>query len=110
VRQVPDFDPGPVNGNLFCIEQFVQPLPRPCYQSECRFRPKLDGLMGNEIIEVRDELIVLFQKQLDALELDTYVGLTDEEWRAYGARHDRIRELRRKLSEFQNSSRPKIAA
>lgn len=50
-----------------------------------------------ELEDIRAELITLFQKQLHALELDTFVGLTKLERSEYEARNDRIRDLHAKL-------------
>jgi hypothetical protein len=50
-----------------------------------------------DLREIRAELIQLLQKQLEILELAEFVALTDAEWYAYDARHDRIRELQTKL-------------
>jgi len=39
---------------------------------------------------IRAELVALFQRQVEALQRDTFVGLTDVERYEYDARHDRI--------------------
>ena len=57
-----------------------------------------------ELEDIRAELVALFQKQLEALELDTLVGLTDRERIAYTARHDRIQELHAKLGQFKTAA------
>jgi hypothetical protein len=54
-----------------------------------------------ELEKIRAELLALLRKQIEALELDTFVGLTDLERHEYDARHDRIRELNAKLGEFK---------
>ena len=54
-----------------------------------------------ELEDIRAELIALFQKQLQALELDTFVGLTNVERSEYEARNDRIRELQAKLGRLK---------
>jgi hypothetical protein len=54
-----------------------------------------------ELEDIRAELIALFQKQLQALELDTFVGLTNLERSEYEARNDRIRELQAKLGRLK---------
>jgi hypothetical protein len=41
----------------------------------------------------RSELVSLLQKQVEALEVETYVGLTDAELREYDKRQERIRDL-----------------
>jgi hypothetical protein len=60
--------------------------------------------LGNpveEFEEIRAELIALFQKQLQALEQDTFVGLTHLERSDYEARNDRIRDLQAKLGRLK---------
>ena len=50
--------------------------------------------MGNR---VEDELFDLLRKQVEALELDVYVGLTDAERSEYYRRQERIRDLEAKM-------------
>ena len=57
-----------------------------------------------DLEQIRVELVVLFQKQLEALELDAFVGLTDLERIEYAARHDRIQELHAKLGRFKTAA------
>ena len=47
--------------------------------------------------QLRAELVNLLQKQVEALELETYIGLTDAEIREYYRRQERIRDLRASL-------------
>jgi hypothetical protein len=47
----------------------------------------------DRIEQRRAELVNLLQKQIEALELETYVGLTDTELREYYERQERIRDL-----------------
>jgi hypothetical protein len=62
------------------------------------------GAPVEELEDIRAELIALFQKQLEALELDTFVGLTDVERIAFSARHNRIQELHAKLGQFKTAA------
>ena len=57
-----------------------------------------------DLEQIRVELVALFQKQLEALELDTFVGLTDLERIEYAAKHDRIQELHAKLGRFKTAA------
>jgi hypothetical protein len=47
------------------------------------------------------QLLALLRKQIEALERDTFVGLSYLERYEYDARHDRIRELNAKLGQFK---------
>jgi hypothetical protein len=47
----------------------------------------------DSIEQLRAELVSLLQKQVEALEAETYVGLTDAELREYDKRQERIRDL-----------------
>lgn len=47
----------------------------------------------DSIEQLRAELVSLLQKQVEALEVETYVGLTDAELREYDQRQERIRDL-----------------
>jgi len=51
--------------------------------------------------ELRAELLSLLDKQLEVLDLSDYVTLTDEEWREYEARKQRIHELFKQLGTFR---------
>jgi len=53
---------------------------------------------------MRAELLVLIEKQVEALERDTFVGLTDVERYEYDARHDRIHELNAKLGQLKTAA------
>jgi hypothetical protein len=49
------------------------------------------------IEELQAEFVDLLQKQVQALELESYVGLTDAEWRQYHKRQDRLRDVEASL-------------
>jgi hypothetical protein len=49
--------------------------------------------------ELHAEFIALLRKQVEALELDAYVGLTDEERNEYYERQGRILDLDAKMNE-----------
>jgi len=53
---------------------------------------------------IRAELVALFQRQVEALERDTFVGLTDVERYEYDARQDRIHELHAKLGQLKTAA------
>jgi hypothetical protein len=55
--------------------------------------------MGESVKDLKAEFVDLLRKQVEALELDTYVGLTDEERNDYYKRQERIRDLDAKMSE-----------
>src|SRR4029077_13127611 len=55
--------------------------------------------MEDSVKKLQTEFVDLLRKQVQALELDTYVGLTDEERSEYYGRQERIRDLDAKLSE-----------
>jgi hypothetical protein len=55
--------------------------------------------MRESVKELKAEFVDLLRKQVEALELDTYVGLTDEERSEYYKRQERIRDLDAKMSE-----------
>ncbi len=54
--------------------------------------------------QIRAELLALFERRVEALERDTFVGLTDVERYEYAARHDRIHELHAKLGQFKTAA------
>jgi hypothetical protein len=54
-------------------------------------------MRDDSVKQLRGELVKLLQKQVEALELETYVGLTDAELREYYTRQDRIRDLKASL-------------
>jgi hypothetical protein len=55
--------------------------------------------MKDSVKKLQAEFVDLLRKQVEALELDAYVGLTDEERSEYYGRQERIRDLDAKLSE-----------
>ncbi len=55
--------------------------------------------MENSVKELQAEFVDLLRKQVEALELDAYVGLTDAERSEYNKRQERIRDLDAKMSE-----------
>ena len=57
-----------------------------------------------ELEDILAELIALLRKQIEALEQDTFVGLSDPERYEYDARHDRIRQLHAKLGQFKTAA------
>jgi hypothetical protein len=50
----------------------------------------------DSVEKLRAEFVDLLRKQIEALELDVYVGLTDAERIEYWTRQERIRALTRK--------------
>ena len=60
--------------------------------------------MEYRVEELRAELVDLLQKQVEALELDAYVGLTDAERSEYYKRQDRIRCLEAEISKYCDSA------
>ena len=55
--------------------------------------------MRDHRVEHLREFVDLLQKQVEALELETYVGLTDAEQRDYSRRQGRIRDLEANLGQ-----------
>jgi len=55
--------------------------------------------MEDSVKKLKAEFVDLLRKQVEALELDTYVGLTDEERSEYYKRRERIRDLDAKMTE-----------
>jgi len=55
--------------------------------------------MEDSVKKLKAEFVDLLRKQVEALELDTYVGLTDEERSEYHKRQERIRDLDAKMTE-----------
>jgi hypothetical protein len=55
--------------------------------------------MEDSVKKLKAEFVDLLRKQVEALELDTYVGLTDEERSEYYKRQERIRDLDAKMTE-----------
>lgn len=60
--------------------------------------------MDDRVEELRAEFVDLLQKQVEALEVDTYVGLTDAERREYYKRQERILDLDAEISRFSDSA------
>jgi hypothetical protein len=60
--------------------------------------------MRESVNQLKAEFVDLLRKQVEALELDTYVGLTDEERSEYHKRQERIRDLDAKMSESLDSA------
>ena len=56
--------------------------------------------MGNQIDEVRNEMVHLLDEQVNALETETYMGWTDEESRQYDERQARIHQLSEKIRDL----------
>jgi len=56
-------------------------------------------LMEDSVQKLQAEFVDLLRKQVEALELDAYVGLTDEERSEYYERQERIRDLDAKISD-----------
>jgi hypothetical protein len=54
--------------------------------------------MEDSIERLQTEFVELLRKQVEALELDVYVGLTDAERSEYRKRRERIRDLNAKIS------------
>ena len=53
--------------------------------------------MEDSVEELRAEFVYLLRKQVEAQELDAYVGLTDAERSEYNKRQERIRDLDAKM-------------
>jgi hypothetical protein len=54
--------------------------------------------MDDSIEPLQTEFVELLRKQVEALELDVYVGLTAAERSEYHKRRERIRDLNAKIS------------
>jgi len=54
--------------------------------------------MEDSVKKLQAEFVDLLRKQVEALELDSYVGLTDEERGEYYERQERIRDLDAKMT------------
>jgi hypothetical protein len=61
--------------------------------------------MQNSIEELQAELVDLLRKQVEALELETYVGLTDAERREYYKRQERMFDLDAEMKQFSDRDR-----
>lgn len=59
-------------------------------------------MRNDSVDQLRAEFLTLLQKQVEALELDTYVGLTDPELREFYNRQERICELKASLYPSSN--------
>ena len=57
-----------------------------------------------DLEQIRAEVLALIERQVEALERDTFVGLTDVERYEYDARQDRIHELHAKLGQFKTAA------
>ena len=55
--------------------------------------------MEDSVKKLQAEFVDLLRKQVEALELNAYVGLTDDERGEYYERQERIRDLDAKMSE-----------
>jgi hypothetical protein len=60
--------------------------------------------MTERVEDLRAEFVDLLQKQIEALELEVYVGLTDAERREYSKRLERIRKLDTEISKSSDSA------
>jgi hypothetical protein len=65
----------------------LRPEPRPPLRRRHQMR-------DDSVEQLRTELVNLLQRQVEALELETYVGLTDAELREFYKRQERIRDLK----------------
>ena len=74
-----------------CVRARNQPL-RPVVQPVEDFK------------QIRAEFLALIEEQVEALERDTFVGLTHLGRLEYDARHDRIQELHAKLGQFKTAA------
>ena len=54
--------------------------------------------MEDSVKKLQAEFVDLLRKQVEALELDAYVGLSDEERSEYYKRQERIRDLDAKMT------------
>jgi hypothetical protein len=54
--------------------------------------------------ELQVEFVDLLRKQVEALELEAYVGLTDEERSEYYERQERIRDLDAQMSQSSDGA------
>ena len=57
-----------------------------------------------DLEQIRTELLALIEKQVEVLERDTFVGLTDVERYEYDARQERIHELHAKLGQLKTAA------
>ena len=60
--------------------------------------------MEDSAKELRVEFVDLLRKQVEALELEAYVGLTDEERSEYNERQERIRDLDTQMSQSSDGA------
>ena len=60
--------------------------------------------MGRDPLRVRHELTELIQKQIDAIEKETFGGTTEAERREYDERRIRIDELHDELTRFKTAA------
>jgi hypothetical protein len=61
--------------------------------------------MRSDIVELRDELMLLLRKQTDAWETAIAIGLSKEELRDYEERENRLRSLFQELAELDTRYR-----
>jgi hypothetical protein len=60
--------------------------------------------MEDSVKELQVEFVDLLRKQVEALELEAYVGLTDEERSEYNERQERIRDLDAQMSQSSDGA------
>ena len=60
--------------------------------------------MEDSAKELRVGFVDLLRKQVEALELEAYVGLTDEERSEYNERQERIRDLDTQMSQSSDGA------
>jgi len=70
----------------------------------CRNRCVGKCPMEDSAKELRVEFVDLLRKQVEALELEAYVGLTDEERSEYNERQERIRDLDTQMSQSSDGA------
>ena len=57
-----------------------------------------------EIEEIRKELLQLFRRQMETLDLATFVGMTSADWREYDERQARIHVLSERINCIQQAA------
>jgi hypothetical protein len=60
--------------------------------------------MVDSVKELQVEFVDLLRKQVEALEVEAYVGLTDEERSEYYERQERIRDLDGQMSQSSDGA------
>jgi hypothetical protein len=63
-------------------------------------------MADHSIEKLRAEFVYLLQRQIEALELDAFVGLTDAEQHEYDSRQERIRDIEDRI--MNSSHQPLI--